>query len=101
MLRGKLPTHPDTFRRNPHTESGTQVRYWSLCNYGSNIANPPLAPVNTDCLFDEQIPTDGNGNYEIVISLSETGRATPPPAAAWPGWIGPPPATASTAATTA
>ena len=71
VLRGKLPTHPDTFRRNPHTESGTQVRYWSLCNYGSNIANPPLAPVNTDCLFDEQIPTDDDGNYEIVISLTE------------------------------
>ena len=88
VLRGKLPTHPDTFRRNPHTESGTQVRYWSLCNYGSNIANPPLAPVNTDCLFDEQIPTDDDGNYEIVISLTEDrpGNATARCGVAWMDW---------------
>ena len=88
VLRGKLPTHPDTFRRNPHTESGTQVRYWSLCNYGSSIANPPLAPVNTDCLFDEQIPTDDDGNYEIVISLTEDRprNATARCGVAWMDW---------------
>ncbi len=101
VLRGKLPTHPTTFYRNPfNNTAGKQVRYWSLCNYGSAIANPPLGPANTDCLFDEQIPTDRDGNFEIVVSLPRTAHATPSQSAASPGWTGPPPATASPEGTT-
>jgi hypothetical protein len=76
VLHGKLPTHPRTFDRNPHNDSeGKQVRYWSLCNYGA-LANPPLIPANTDCLFDEEIPTDRQGFYDIVVSLPEDRPST-------------------------
>lgn len=72
VLRGKGPTHPNTFDRDPVDDSvGKQVRYWSICNYGSTIANPYLGPANTECLFDEQMPLDADGYYTIVVSLPE------------------------------
>jgi len=71
VLRGRMPTHPETYLRNPHNEyGGKEVRYWSLCNYGSIVIDNPL-PVNSDCVFDEQVPTDEDGYYTIVISLPE------------------------------
>ena len=72
VLRGKGPTHPHTFDRDPVNDfAGKQVRYWSICNYGSTVANPYLGPVNTACLFDEQMPLDADGYYTIVVSLPE------------------------------
>jgi hypothetical protein len=88
VLHAKLPTHPRTFDRNPDNDSaGKQVRYWSLCNYGA-IANPPLVPANTDCLFDEEIPTDSQGFYDIVVSLpgDRPSNAVTRCGAAWMDW---------------
>jgi hypothetical protein len=88
VLHAKLPTHPRTFDRNPFNDyAGKQVRYWSLCNYGA-IANPPLVPVNTDCLFDEEIPTDSQGFYDVVVSLpgDRPSNAIPRCGAAWMDW---------------
>jgi hypothetical protein len=89
VLHGKLPTHASTFGRNPRNDSaGKQVRYWSLCNYGSTLANPPLVPANTDCLFDEEIPTDRHGSYDIVVSLPQDRprNATQRCGVAWMDW---------------
>lgn len=88
VLRGKLPTHASTFNRNPRNDSaGKQVRYWSLCNYGA-LANPPLLPANTDCLFDEEIPIDAHGFYTIVVSLpgDRPRNATARCGVAWMDW---------------
>lgn len=88
VLHGKLPTHATTFMRNPQNDyAGKQVRYWSLCNYGA-IANPPLLPVNSDCLFDEEVPTDADGFYNIVVSLPEDrpANATEQCGVAWMDW---------------
>jgi hypothetical protein len=72
VLRGKMPTHPTTFNGDPANNSaGKQVRYWSICNYGTIIAKPAVGAVNTECLFDEEIPVDRNGFYTIVVSLPE------------------------------
>lgn len=89
VLRGKGPTHPHTFDRDPVNDfAGKQVRYWSICNYGTTIANPYLAPVNTDCLFDEQLPLDADGYYTVVVSLPEDrpSNATTRCGVAWMDW---------------
>lgn len=63
--------HPDTFAGHSRNDyARKQVRHWSLCNYGA-IANPPLIPANTDCLFDQEVPTDSHGYYTIVVSLPQ------------------------------
>lgn len=88
VLRGRMPTHPRTFAGERHNDlRGKQVRYWSLCNYGA-ASNPPLAPVNGECLFDEEIPTDGRGFYTIVVSLrgDRPRNATQRCGAVWMDW---------------
>ena len=63
VLRGKLPTTPRTYDRFPIMGQG-QLRYWSICqNEGY------LTTAVSGCLYDEQIPTDRDGNYTIVTSL--------------------------------
>lgn len=89
VLRGKAPTHPQTYNRNPRNDSqGKQVRYWSLCNYAPVFVAPGLGPANTDCLFDEQIPVDEDGYYTIVVSLAEDrpSNATTKCGVAWMDW---------------
>jgi hypothetical protein len=66
VLRGKLPTTPPTYQRDPFMEGGTQLRYWSLCQ------NESLATTAVqDCVYDEQIPLDKDGFYTIVTSRAE------------------------------
>lgn len=89
VLHGKKPTHPTTFDGDKvNNSAGKQVSYWSLCNYGSSIARPAVGPVNTDCLFDEEIPVDRNGYYTIVVSLAEDkpANARPECGVAWMDW---------------
>jgi hypothetical protein len=73
VLHAKLPTHPSTFARDRVNDSGgKQVRYWSLCNYGALVVEIGTGPVLMDgCLFDEQVPTDADGFYTVVVSLPE------------------------------
>jgi hypothetical protein len=83
-----MPTHPHTYDRETRNDSaGTQVRFWSLCNYGS-YANPPLLPANSACLFDERVPTNQAGYYTIVVSLPQDRpkNATDKCGVAWMDW---------------
>lgn len=61
VLQGRLPTTPKTFN-NVATMSTGQLRYWSICS------NEFYTQKATACLYDEQVPTDANGNYTIVVS---------------------------------
>ncbi len=88
VLHAKMPTHPTTYEGDRVNDSaGTQVRYWSMCAYGS-IANPPLLPANSSCLFDQQVPTDAAGEYTIVVSLPQDrpSNARPECGVAWMNW---------------
>jgi len=80
VLRGKLPKTPSTLKGDSMMTAGDLV-YWSLCsNQGFSHTR-----VN-DCLYDEQVPVDKNGNYMIVIS-----READRPRNAYPecgiGWL--------------
>ncbi|HEY7010357.1 MAG TPA: hypothetical protein VH395_15515 [Jatrophihabitantaceae bacterium] len=88
VLRGTMPTHPDTFSKDPiNTRKKTQVRYWSLCNY-TGLAVSSLLKANTDCLFDQEIPVDRHGNFTIVISLPQDrpANASARCGVAWMDW---------------
>jgi hypothetical protein len=88
VFTGKMPVHPKTVDGEPLADfDSAQVRYWSLCNYGS-IATSVNAPANTDCLFDEQVPTDADGNFTLAISLTEDrpASATTECGVAWMDW---------------
>jgi hypothetical protein len=88
VLHAKMPTHPDTYDRETKNDSaGTQVRFWSICAYGS-IASPPLLPVNSACVFDERVPTNAAGYYTIVVSLPQDRprNATDKCGVAWMNW---------------
>jgi hypothetical protein len=71
VLHAKMPSHPTTYKKDKvNNSAGTQVRYMSVCAYGS-IANPPLLPADSACLFDQEIPTNTNDEYTIVVSLPQ------------------------------
>jgi len=81
VLRGKMPTTPSTYDRNAVMRSGTQLRYWSLCQ------NESLATTRVGaCLYDEQVPLDKDRNYTIVSSLPSD-RPVNARAACGVGWI--------------
>jgi hypothetical protein len=83
VLRGKLPTTPRTFRGAATMQRDTQMRYWSLCQYDSF----PSGRVG-DCLYDEEVPTDPQGFYTIVVSLpvDRPANATGDCGVAWLDW---------------
>jgi hypothetical protein len=63
VMRAKAPTTPKTWDGTGAWSNAGELRYWSWCsNQGFGTAR-----VNA-CLFDEQIPTDANGFYTIVMS---------------------------------
>lgn len=66
VLRGRLPKTPATLGRAPFAADDAQMRYWSLC---SNEASATTRA--QDCVFDEQVPTDEDGWYTIVVSRAE------------------------------
>ena len=83
-----MPTHPTTYRHDPiNNSAGTQVRYWSLCNYTS-ISKTPLLEPGSACLFDQEVPTNINDEYTIVVSLPEDRPKNAKPACgvAWMNW---------------
>jgi hypothetical protein len=87
VLRAKMPSHPDTYNGDPIAEGGKQLRYWSLCNY-TGLSKAALLEANSACLFDEEVPTDSEGYYTIVISLPEDrpANARPGCGVAWMNW---------------
>lgn len=82
-LRGKLPVTPQTLKRRPFMDARVDMRYWSLCSNESSATTRVEA-----CAYDEQVPTDRNGNYTIVVSRAEDRPANARPACgvAWIAW---------------
>jgi len=62
VLRGKLPTTPNTYPRARRMGRG-QMRYWSICQNESLYTTR-----GAGCLYDHQIRTDRRGYYTIVTS---------------------------------
>lgn len=67
MVRGKKPSHPQTYNRGKHRElmntTTMDVQYFSV----STGASPPSGE-GWDTTYDEEIPTDDRGFYTIVVS---------------------------------
>lgn len=64
VIRGKIPKVPSTVDGNEvFDESGTQVRYWSMCQ------NEYYSQKVTGCLYDEQVKINPDGYYTIATSL--------------------------------
>jgi hypothetical protein len=82
VLRGKMPTFPDTFA-GTKTMPGGQVQYWSNTTVGSG----PSGEV-WDGLSDMQAPLDADGYYTIVVSRPEDrpANATEENGVAWMDW---------------
>lgn len=82
VVRGTAPSFPDTAAGDPIT-GDEQVRYWSVC---TNEYRKPY-PV-TDCVADEHVPLDAEGNYTIVISTAaeRPPNATRENGVAWLDW---------------
>ena len=88
VLHAKMPTHPTTYKKDKiNNSAGTQVRYWSICTAGA-IANPPLLPTDSACLFDQEVPTNAAGDYTVVVSLPQDRpkNAKPGCGVAWLNW---------------
>ncbi len=64
QVSGRAPTTPDT-QAGASPAAPAQLRYWSVC---TNEYRKPY-PV-TDCLYDAQVPLDGNGDYRIIVSTA-------------------------------
>jgi hypothetical protein len=63
VLRGKLPTTPETYTAEPRMGRG-QLRYWSICQNESFATT-----AGAGCLHDEQVPITRHRRYTIVTSL--------------------------------
>lgn len=64
VLHAKAPSTPRT-HSGDKTMQAAELRYWSLCKYRS------LSDTAVDaCLYDEQVPSDAQGAYTIVVSTA-------------------------------
>lgn len=66
VLRGKLPTTPATYQRRPVMARDVDMRYWSICTNESYVTTRATA-----CLYDEEMLTDPDGWYTLVLSLPQ------------------------------
>lgn len=82
VLRGKAPTTPKTREGTTVMQPG-QLRYWSICKYRS-FADTAAG----DCVYDEQVPVDTNGNFVIALSNAAVKpvNATAACGVAWLDW---------------
>lgn len=82
VVRGKLPIAAPTRNHRPVTGSG-EVRYASFCMNESVKTTRVM-----DCVFDEEVPTDEDGFYTIVVSRAEDRPTNAKQAcgAAWVEW---------------
>jgi hypothetical protein len=65
VIRGKLATSPTTASGDKRMGEG-QVRYSSFCMNESVKTTRVM-----DCVYDEEVPTDEDGFYTIVVSRAE------------------------------
>jgi hypothetical protein len=81
VFEGRSPTFPRTSGGAEVMEAG-QVRYWSICH------NEERTTRYIDCLYDEQIVTDEDGDYVLVVSTAATRprNATPECGVNWIAW---------------
>lgn len=67
VLEGRIPDTVSTYHGD-RTFGRGQLRYWSLCH----AAAAPTGTTDTvDCVFDEEVPTDAQGRFTIVVSTPE------------------------------
>jgi len=89
VVHAKMPTHPETYDGNKINDqtAETQVRYWSICTAGG-LEKPAVLPTNSACLFDQEVPTNTNGEYTVVVSLpgDRPKNARPGCGVAWLNW---------------
>lgn len=80
ILRGKAPTHATDPVQAPLGDA--QVRYWSLCT------NEFVSQRYVGCLYDAQVPLDGEGYFTLVVSdpAQRPDNATDANAIAWLPW---------------
>ncbi|HEX4671188.1 MAG TPA: hypothetical protein VH279_02910 [Solirubrobacteraceae bacterium] len=86
VVTGKMPTTVPTYKRNPFYTGGKQMRYWGICSNESLVTTK--VTVNDGCAYDEQIPTDAQGNYKIVVSTpaDRPSNATEKCGVKWINW---------------
>ena len=65
VMKGKLPKTPKTYHGDEFMTKEELV-YWSICS-NQGFANTRV----NDCLFDELVPVNNNGEYIIVVSREE------------------------------
>jgi hypothetical protein len=84
VLHGKLPTTPATYAGEKRMQSGTQLRYWSMCNSEGLPSGKTTGP----CLSDEETPINKQRDYTIVVSLPQDRptNATDKCGVAWMNW---------------
>src|SRR5690606_33894744 len=82
VLEGTAPSTPATGDGEATMGDG-QVRYWSLCQNES-----PVTTRVSGCLYDEQVPTDDEGRYTIVLGRPDDrpDNATEDCGVAWLDW---------------
>ncbi|MDP3858367.1 MAG: hypothetical protein Q8Q73_11480 [Stagnimonas sp.] len=81
VIASRMPKVPKTYENVPRM-APAQLRYWSLCS------NDAPSQRFWDCLYDEQIPQDAEGDYLIVVSRPEMrpANARPECGVAWLDW---------------
>ena len=73
VIRGKAPTAPRGDHPSPWPAAGTDMQYWSLCNYPltaqlSVVANQlPDGAIDYGCRHDSQVTLDRDGYYTFVV----------------------------------
>ena len=65
VLHGRAPTFADTGGGTPAMPTGQQLRYFSICQ------NEAFSTRYIACLHDDQIVTDADGWYTIVLSTAD------------------------------
>lgn len=81
VILARAPRVPHTYE-NAARMDDADLRYWSLCT------NDAPSQRYWDCLYDEQVPVDGDGNFAIVISPADRRprNARPECGIAWLNW---------------
>jgi hypothetical protein len=65
VLRGKLPTTPNTGLGVARMGAG-QLRYWSMCQNESIFTTK-----GAGCVYDSEVPVNKQGYYTIITSLAK------------------------------
>jgi hypothetical protein len=86
-LTGRLPTTPKTRKGEP-VMTGAQLRYWSLITYDQTFADGGPFGRPMQSFVDDEVITDANGWFTIVLSRPEDrpANATAANGVTWKPW---------------